>query len=332
MSPNGQPRRRNTVVDIPLEIGLPHFIHDDNTFGDGHGFGNFKLSLQSVVCHRGDRVDSGHYVSLIRGLAQDARRANEPAKPPPEDRWLLFDDLGMERITYVDIAKALKEESPYLLFYQVQPIEGDPGNIEGGQQPPSYTSDGQDARVSGPPIRRSDTENSEGETVYVERPSLDGQNDEEPRGRSSMTSDRRLSVAFTDTSFPSPRTDVSAEASKSGMNSLGVSRRNSKTSKHGSRSRAPSQSGENRLSASFTRLAGRLTKEKPASSSELADGVDDTREPPTTSATLPEYSLEPEKGRLKKDRKEKSKNRTSTQHLTKGKKKHEKPDRECLVM
>ncbi|KPI42611.1 Acyltransferase LovD [Cyphellophora attinorum] len=63
---NGQPARLGTYIDIPIEIGLPHFIQDDAVTDNGAIFGNFKLSLQSVVCHRGNSVDSGHYVALVR--------------------------------------------------------------------------------------------------------------------------------------------------------------------------------------------------------------------------------------------------------------------------
>src|SRR4029077_2429175 len=38
-------------------------------------------------------------------------------------KWLQFDDLADERVTYVDHQKAFDEETPYLLFYQVAPIE-----------------------------------------------------------------------------------------------------------------------------------------------------------------------------------------------------------------
>ena len=59
---NGRSVRLNTYVDIPIEIGLPHFIQDDQMSDQSAPFGNFKLSLQSVVCHRGSSTHSGHYV------------------------------------------------------------------------------------------------------------------------------------------------------------------------------------------------------------------------------------------------------------------------------
>lgn len=102
------PRR----VDIPLQIALPTFVADD-AMGEDDGplYGSFKLVLQSAICHRGNSVHSGHYVALIRG---------------DHGKWLRFDDLATPRVSEVDPEKAFEEESPYMLFYQVQPIEEDP--------------------------------------------------------------------------------------------------------------------------------------------------------------------------------------------------------------
>ncbi|KAK1065181.1 hypothetical protein LTR74_008154 [Friedmanniomyces endolithicus] len=132
----GQGRRRNTYVDIPLEIGVPDFVSDDNMEDGATLKGNFRLMLQSVVCHRGYSVHSGHYISLCRGRAsnaqhresQDARRSSSDSDDN-EDPWMRFDDLARERVSYVDINKALREEMPYLLFYQVVPIDDDGNSV-----------------------------------------------------------------------------------------------------------------------------------------------------------------------------------------------------------
>ena len=108
----GGARRDHRRVDVPLQIALPTFVADDEMGGDDDGplYGNFKLVLQSAVCHRGNSVHSGHYIALIRG----------------EDKWLRFDDLSYaNRVREIEPEKAFEEESPYLLFYQVQPIEDD---------------------------------------------------------------------------------------------------------------------------------------------------------------------------------------------------------------
>ncbi|KAF2756133.1 cysteine proteinase [Pseudovirgaria hyperparasitica] len=125
MLSNGTPKRIDTFVDIPLEIALPHFVSDDRMDDEGPLFGNFKLSLQSVVCHRGRSVNSGHYISLVRGDARlpHERNVTDTSLPPYQStQWFLFDDLASQRVKSIDIHEALRAESPYLLFFRVEPI------------------------------------------------------------------------------------------------------------------------------------------------------------------------------------------------------------------
>ncbi|OQO04771.1 hypothetical protein B0A48_09695 [Cryoendolithus antarcticus] len=128
---NGHATRRETYVDIPLEITVPNFVGDDNMEDrEGPIGGNFRLLLQSIVCHRGNSVHSGHYICLSRGQAANAkgqqhRPGSDSSADDVQDPWMRFDDLARERISYVDIHEALKHETPYLLFYQVQPIDDD---------------------------------------------------------------------------------------------------------------------------------------------------------------------------------------------------------------
>src|SRR5437016_8761190 len=146
---DGTPRRVDRQIDIPVEIGLPHFIQDDDMENDGLLYGNFKMSFQSVLCHRGKSVTSGHYVALVRGtnIAGDSAGSRGSANAK---NWMRFDDLAAQRITLVDIEKALKEEMPYLLFYQIVPIDGDPGHITEGEVPPVYaSSDAHDSGIAG---------------------------------------------------------------------------------------------------------------------------------------------------------------------------------------
>lgn len=141
MDRHGRPTRQNTKIDIPLQIALPHFIRDDNSSDGAPIFGNFNLVLQSMVCHRGTSVTSGHYISIIRGGSQIKDVVPEPIDgndSPPEyagDKWIRFDDLASERVSYVDIDVALEKEMPYLLFYQVQPLFEEEDTIN---RPPSY--------------------------------------------------------------------------------------------------------------------------------------------------------------------------------------------------
>lgn len=147
VSNQGVASRLDTYVDIPLEIAVPAFVSDDNISDDSPLVGNFKLVLQSVVCHRGSSVNSGHYISLVRGQAANAQnrgsldRPDSPYSDDEEDPWMLFDDLAKDRVTYVDINQKLKEECPYLLFYQVQPIDDIPPTYEEScSRPPSDAS------------------------------------------------------------------------------------------------------------------------------------------------------------------------------------------------
>ncbi|KAI5303453.1 hypothetical protein KEM56_007529 [Ascosphaera pollenicola] len=134
-----RPVRRNTYVDIPVEIGLPHFIKDDQIDESAPIFGNFKLVLQAVVCHRGSSTDSGHYISLVQNgnLERPSSRSSVSSGGEPEKTWLRFDDLASERISSVNIEQALREESPYMLFYQILPIDSPPDH-DFDERPPDY--------------------------------------------------------------------------------------------------------------------------------------------------------------------------------------------------
>lgn len=133
----GQARRLDTYVDIPLEIAVPDFVSDENMHENGPLVGNFRLMLQSVVCHRGVSLNSGHYICISRvrrspALQRDSspeQRRNSTASDDMEDRWVRFDDLHNPRVSYVDIHEVLRKETPYLLFYQVQPIGEDGHSI-----------------------------------------------------------------------------------------------------------------------------------------------------------------------------------------------------------
>lgn len=213
MTNQGVGTRLDTYIDIPLEIGLPHFISDDCGHEDENfepNFTNFKLKLLAVICHRGNSLDRGHYISLVRGDADvpfssivpvqatksqvadftkppqtsqpsetittaastptnkdasaqptQSTTKNAPEDPPTssppvpnqspeglsddakEAPWLRFDDLAKDRISYVDIHQALKNEVPYLLFYQVLPIEDEllsetNGPMSEQGDPPTY--------------------------------------------------------------------------------------------------------------------------------------------------------------------------------------------------
>lgn len=279
MQPDGQPMRRGTYIDIPLEIALPHFISDDRMREEGPLFGNFQLVLQSVVCHRGVSVDSGHYISLVRAQtsraevgSRDGPESYRPDSDEEDTPWMRFDDLAKERVTYVDIQQALKEETPYLLFYQVCPIDeelarGDPPTY--AEANPEHTT-ADDIVLSEKGEIAIDTSDWE-----PSRPSLDipenhalttsreiSASDDSARGRSSFNSIRRNSIAFDETSMSSRNATAPSTPADETKTSFLSSRRGSKAKKGGSKSRPTSQSGEGRLSITMSRLTGRKSRDK----------------------------------------------------------------------
>ncbi|QYT05686.1 USP domain-containing protein [Trichoderma simmonsii] len=148
MTENGLPKRHNTYIDIPESMRLPHFMLADGPHIEEETNGlatEYKLVLQSIVCHRGDSLQSGHYISFARvapKLLTDNRRHD--FDPPPdyeEAQWVRFDDLDIgRRVTFVDdIKESLKVEMPYLLFYQIVPMVDAPCPTESTEgRPPSY--------------------------------------------------------------------------------------------------------------------------------------------------------------------------------------------------
>jgi hypothetical protein len=117
MSANGVATRKNTFIDIPVDIRLPHFVDDGPHVEGGPLMENFKLSLQSIICHRGQSVNSGHYISFVRdgtesadGDSSSTRRMSTSSRPPhySTDRWIKHDDLATDRISPVDIERILK--------------------------------------------------------------------------------------------------------------------------------------------------------------------------------------------------------------------------------
>ena len=217
---NGRPVRLNTYVDIPVEIGLPHFIQDDHMTDGGALFGSFKLSLQAVVCHRGNSVESGHYIALVRSTSSTDQ--NGQAR---EDTsyWMRFDDLAPERITIIDIYKALREETPYLLFYQIVPTDGDPGGITAGEE-------GAQSQTSLPLSRTSTAGMTSGRPSFeiTAATPVDGERDREP------TEGRRASVVSFSDGLKSGSGAVSPKKAHSQSGSTDLGRVSSKTSDSGS--------------------------------------------------------------------------------------------------
>jgi hypothetical protein len=374
MSADGRATRENTFIDIPLDIRLPHFVEDDMKDEEASLMGNFKLSLQSVICHRGKSLHSGHYVSFVRGAAEVAdgdsnstRRLSSSSRPPhyATDRWFRHDDLAQpERVQYVDIEQALRDEMPYLLFYQVQPTYDISFPLDADYYPPSYES-GIDIKVSEstllpngmPDSGNSGTATGQSTPAYRLSSEFDM-----PRRSINLPEDRRGSLAYTDNTVTSttpsvpvpeitsiPPTPIEETTAKR------LSRAASKFARSGSRSRPVSSSGENRISATFSRMAVRSkeqlnktevklesTKESVPTTTTISstEGAGDGRDVIVTTVEEPALSsgqTTPNRVRGKLGRKrDKSKEpgEKSGVHghrFDKGKGK-EVPDRECSVM
>ncbi|MCJ1467646.1 hypothetical protein MMC07_006271 [Pseudocyphellaria aurata] len=337
---NGRAVRRNTHIDIPLEIGLPHFIQDDAMSEDGPAFGNFKLSLQSAVCHRGNSVNSGHYVSLVRSHEQEPDLLSGESG----SQWMRLDDLAKERVAFVDVQDFLQKESPYLLFYQVQPIDGDPGNIADTwrpvdvEGPPSYAvSESRDSAVADLSLSFNESLNSNGDSMDLTRPRREATNPRDQEERSSMTKERR-SIYLTGAAVENARTP-SVQLTND-PNFLVAFPEDSKPSQSNSRGRPTSGQSQHKrsMSRSLSRLAGKLAKDRlldgpaitPVDAAEMTNGT--SQQPPHTVPTT--ASSEPQRLKKENDSREKHSKRNDghSGHLVKGKQKSEKPDRECSIM
>lgn len=296
MTNDGQATRKNTFIDIPLDIKLPHFIQEDMVSEDGPLMGNFKLSLQSVICHRGNSVHSGHYISFIRGTTQAAdgdigssRRLSNNMNPPhyAEDRWIKFDDLADPRVQYVDIEQAMIDEMPYLLFYQVQPtyemtLPKCPEIL-----PPSYTSPTIGVTYSTPTstTRKGSMQDGyfDGANDHSGRLSTEFEEPDGPRRSINLSEERRGSLAFTDMSLTSTASTLvtSAPVTPGAVTPSGEETTGQRMSRAAAifrpanKSRPTSAAGEGRLSLTLSRLNWRASKEQLNSKTEI------TKENPT---------------------------------------------------
>ena len=345
VSPNGQPVRLNTHIDIPLEMSSPHFTSEDAGEDSGNEASNFKLSLQSVICHRGNSIHSGHYISIVRA---GAHMVGTPEEPHYEDMWLLHDDLALERVRPVDITAALKGESPYLLFYRVTPIFDDPPFHE----PPAYSECDTDVSLLDqkladlPPLRpAASTADSQSR-----RASLDVYSPDDARGRNSMSDVRRTSIVWTDESrapslrleqaMTEPNSTPPDDAVRSGSF---LSRQTTRNSKIGSVSRPVSIASEKKFGLSMAKIHARMgNRDSKLLNPDIviSDAAGDetivatqkvpspslrpVQDPPAIAMTVPE--------RKSKDRPTKRFKGGSRVSPGGDTQKRDKPDRECIVM
>ncbi|RFU76703.1 ubiquitin c-terminal hydrolase family [Trichoderma arundinaceum] len=297
MTESGLPKRLNTYIDIPESMRLPHFMLADGPHIEEETNGlatEYKLVLQSIVCHRGDSLQSGHYISFARvapKLLTDNRRHD--FDPPPdyeEAQWVKFDDLDIgNRVTFVDdIKESLKVEMPYLLFYQIVPMVDAPcPSTEGTENgPPSYNESKNSLE-----IMRSATSyetpasSTQGLVMHhehqasastgrlgqskppsirlsaeVERPSrkwLEGINMNFGGSYVESVISRRQSVALTDSAAHTPSMTPDAQSPAIAPVDEPTSSRLSRAASRfnlGKQSRPASQSGEGRISLNLSRF------------------------------------------------------------------------------
>jgi hypothetical protein len=317
MSKNGKPIRKNTLVDIPLDIRLPHFIEDDRIPEEAPMIRRFKLSLQSGLCHRGDSLNAGHYIAFVReatpipdGDFQSTRRQSDSNNPPrySYEKWYKFDDLASPRVQEVDIQEAIKSEMPYLLFYRVEPIYEMSSASLTETQPPSYADSSVDIQNYDPVSQPDYTDDSLNQQSYFDgtrdasapaiRLSAELERPPTPRRSINLPEGRRGSLAFTEPGLTSAGSSIhgvpvilasSAPATPSEESTAQrVSRAASKVLK-ATKSRPTSQSGEGRMSGAFSRLNLMRSKDSLNKLSEISKDLspitDGTAEPPTSTTT-----------------------------------------------
>ena len=331
MLQNGVISRLNTHVDIPTEIGLPHFIQDDSIDTDVSIYGNFKLSLQAFVCHRGNSVNSGHYIAIVRGTSAGATplgssSSSSRSVDDPSRYWMRFDDMAQERVTLVDVEKALETESPYLLFYQILPVNQDAAEANlklGHASSPSSTGIPEaDLTAVTQSLHTLSTEGSSSDRPSVEVTAPD------ESGPPTPVANERRAGAVSESAVTANDT-LKPNGSKRSIN-FGSRSRMSRRSNPGSRdgSQKGVNDGKVRRSLSRLRVHSRDKTGDEFSGEDLGDRSRIENVEAKTPSTDDEKSDVKGTNRLSKDRgrsrnrpKEKSRDRTS-----------KNPDRECVVM
>jgi hypothetical protein len=342
MSGDGRPIRKNTLVDIPLDIRLPHFIEDDRIPEEGPMIRRFKLSLQSGLCHRGDSLNAGHYIAFVRettpipdGDFQSTRKQSDSNNPPrySQEKWYKFDDLASPRVQEVDIREAIKSEMPYLLFYRVEPIYEMSSASLGESQPPSYADSSVDIQNYNPGPQLDGAEDTLNQQGYFDgardastpaiRLSAELERPPTPRRSINLPEDRRGSLAFTEPSLTSAGSSMhggpvmlatSAPATPSEETAAQrMSRAASKVLK-ATKSRPTSQSGEGRMSGAFSRLNLMRSKdslnrlsESSREAAPLTDGAAETRASITSEEGLRSHEGLVDRSKSKKEKKKRDK-------------------------
>lgn len=91
---NGKPSKNNKHIDIPEELDLSQFYSTLDTTSTHY-------SLKSVICHKGDVLDTGHYFTLSKKY----------------DEWCLFNDTKVTHNVCKNI-NSIDSSLPYILAYE----------------------------------------------------------------------------------------------------------------------------------------------------------------------------------------------------------------------
>ena len=73
-------------IIIPPFIDLPQFVADDI---DDNSC-SFRLILESAICHRGDKIELGHFIAVVR---KHTNKINEIEQEANNSTWYLYDDM-----------------------------------------------------------------------------------------------------------------------------------------------------------------------------------------------------------------------------------------------
>ncbi|KAI0855440.1 cysteine proteinase [Xylaria cubensis] len=359
MDKNGTMKRQNTYIDIPDSLRLPHFIVDDRHLEEGGLTAEYKLVLQSVVCHRGDSLHSGHYISFSRVapklLTDNRRHTNDPPPDYEEAQWVKFDDLANERVTGVDdIKEALKQEMPYLLFYQVIPIvdvtASSVASIEAN--PPAY-DDGTPVIVTEDILghqgyqmvsRKTSSYFDNSSSIPSAPPSVRFSAELETPGRRSFADEdgflgvsRRASIAYGDLAAPDSGTASNDHSPAVSPGEETTAQRLSRAAarlKPSSKSRPQSQAGETRISLTMSRLGLIKSSKEPLRDSTTHVAQYEDNDMVIVNGVFNEQEQEgtPRPGSKGKEKESTQKRGKSKTRYDRGKSKDkEVPDRECIV-
>ncbi|KAI1342639.1 ubiquitin carboxyl-terminal hydrolase-domain-containing protein [Xylariaceae sp. FL0016] len=355
MDEQGHAKRQNTYIDIPDSLRLPHFIAEERHVEEYGLSAEYKLVLQSVVCHRGDSVHSGHYISFCRVapklLTDNRRHDNDPPPDYEEAQWVKFDDLATEdRVAPVDdIRQSLKEEMPYLLFYQIVPIVDVAASTTdiSDAEPPAYepaalkitASEASGDSLDALAVSRKASSYFDNVSVQqsanasmrfsseLERPPRHSFADED----GFLSVSRRGSVIYSEAASPiATASDGHSPAVTPGEESTAqrLSRAAAKF-RGNTKSRPQSQAGEGRISLTMSRLGLVKTSREPLRDSTFIDPSEDNDEAADAHAENGGPKKEIPKASAKK--RGKSKSRIDKGKAKEGKSKDEVPDRECIV-